>query len=211
MLITASSRHRDTICLRWETVCFMVMLLRRCHRGRRVTAVPWPVPAARDPLFGLVGARLASEGKDPPRRGYVAVRVAPAILDLWRAGVLSAAGLIATRAAPAPTFTRGSVSLRDAPSERQELMNHVAPCLSGFGLSPDFLGGIAVACIDRHPFPETSGGPLPASLASRPLTATQRRSGSRIATAYRSSGLNDEAHADRCHARGRNPRRGAGR
>jgi hypothetical protein len=70
----------------------MVMPLRRCHRGRRVTAVPWLFPAARDPLFGLVGAWLASVGKDPPRRGYVAVRVAPAIQDLWRAGVLSAAG-----------------------------------------------------------------------------------------------------------------------
>jgi hypothetical protein len=92
MLITASSRQSDMICLRRGTVCFMVAVLRRCHWGRRVTVVPWLFPAARDPLFGLVGARLAGVGKDPPRRGHVAVRVAPAILDLWRAGVLSAAG-----------------------------------------------------------------------------------------------------------------------
>jgi hypothetical protein len=53
----------------------------------------WHFPAARDPLWSLVGARFASVGKDPPRRSHVAVRVAPAMLDLRRAGVLSAAGL----------------------------------------------------------------------------------------------------------------------
>jgi hypothetical protein len=199
------------ICLRSGTVCFMLMLLWRRHGGQRVTAVPWPRSAARDPLFSLVGAGFASVGKDPPRRGHVAVRVAPAILDLWCAGARVAADLSAMQPARAPTFTRGRIPPWNAPSERQELMNHVAPYLSEFGLSPRFRDGIAVTCTDHHRFPETSGGPLPASLASRPPTETHSRSGSGITAAYRSSRLNDEAHDDRRHARGRNPRRGAGR
>jgi hypothetical protein len=62
MLITGSSSRPCMIRLRWMTVCFMVVPLRRCHWGQRVTAVPWLFPAARDPLFGLVGARFASGG-----------------------------------------------------------------------------------------------------------------------------------------------------
>ena len=132
-----------------------------------LAAPPRRFPAARDPLVGLVGAGSASVGKDPHRRGSIAVRVAPAILDLWRAGVLCAAGHSATRTTRAPTFTRGSASPRGAPSERQELMNYATRHVSCSGLSPRFPGGVAVACSGRHPFPEPSGGPLPASLASR--------------------------------------------
>jgi hypothetical protein len=52
------------------------------------------------------------EWKDPPRLGYVAVRVAPAILDLWRAGVLSAAGF--SQAASASTdFHTGQRSAKE--------------------------------------------------------------------------------------------------
>jgi hypothetical protein len=189
----------------------MVTSLRRCQGGSGNPLRLGNLPAARDPLVDLVGARSASVGKDPPRRGTVAARVAPAIWDLWRAGILSEAGLLAARMERAPTFTRGSASPRGAPSECQELMNHATPYVSEFGLSPRFPGGIAVTCSDRHSLPEPSGGPLPASLASRPLTETQRRSGVCVPAAYRSLRLNDEAHADRRHTRGRNPRRGAGR
>jgi hypothetical protein len=162
-------------------------------------------------LVGLIRIRPPSVGKDPRRHGRIIVRVAPATADLWRAGICPPRVLSAAWAASAPTFTRGCVFKQNAPTERQGLMNHVVPYLSGSGLSPCLLGGIAVVWSDRHRFPEPSGGPLPASLSSRPPTETQSRSGARIKTAYRSSGLDDEAHADRRHARGRNPRRGAGR
>lgn len=80
--------------LRLDTVCFMVYALRRCHLGLRVTAASWLFPAVCGPLSSLVGARLASVGKDPHRRRHIVVRVAPAILDLWCAGVLSVLGLL---------------------------------------------------------------------------------------------------------------------
>src|ERR1700761_5208707 len=79
---------------------------------------------------------------------------------------LSAAGLSGHAGSRASTFTRGSASARSAPTERQELMYHATRSLSEFGLSPRFLGGRAVACSYRLTFPEASGGPLPASLAS---------------------------------------------
>ncbi len=49
-------------------------------------------PVARDPFGGLVGDWLTSVEKDPPHRDRVAVRVVPALMDLWRAGILSFAG-----------------------------------------------------------------------------------------------------------------------
>jgi hypothetical protein len=172
---------------------------------------PWAVPAMRGPLFVLVRLRSASVGKDPRRPGHVTVRVAPATADLWRAGICPPRVFSAAGAGSAPTFTRGCVFTQDAPTERQGLMNHIVPYLSGSGLSPALLGGIAIVWSVHHRFPEPSGGPLPASLSSRPPSGTHRRSGARIKTAHRSSGLDDETYADRRHARGRNPRGGAGR
>jgi hypothetical protein len=80
-------------------------------RGWRPSLL-WPFfprqfPAARDPLVDLVGARLASVGKDPPRHGTIAVRVAPAILDLWRAGLLSAVGLFGHAGSRGTDFQTG--------------------------------------------------------------------------------------------------------
>jgi hypothetical protein len=56
------------------------------YRGWRVTAILWFSPVMRDPLTGPVGVWPASVGKDPRRRDRIADRVAPAMLDLWRAG-----------------------------------------------------------------------------------------------------------------------------
>jgi hypothetical protein len=172
---------------------------------------PWVVAAMRDPLFVLVRLRPASVGKDPRRPGRITVRVAPTTADLWRAGICPPWVFSAEGARSAPTFTRGCVFTQDAPTERQGLMNHIVPYLSGSGLSPCLLGGIAIVWSVYHRFPEPSGGPLPASLSSRPPSGTHRRSGARIKTAHRSSGLDDETYADRRHTRGRNPRGGAGR
>src|ERR1700742_3346247 len=71
------------------------------------------IPAARDPLAEPVGAGSASVGKDPPRRGHVAVRVAPAILDLWCAGVLLAAGLIGHAGSASVDFHTGQRSVAE--------------------------------------------------------------------------------------------------
>ena len=91
MLIKAGSWRPFTIRLRYGTVCFMVMLLRRCHWNSDLSLFRDQCRRRGDPVSCLVGARFAGVGKDPPRRGHVAVRVAPANLDLWCAGVLSAA------------------------------------------------------------------------------------------------------------------------
>jgi hypothetical protein len=97
------------------------------------------------------------------------------------------------------------------PSERQGLMNHVAPHLSESGPLSASLDSITAACAHPRCIPEASGGPFPASLSSRPPASAPVEPGQRISTAYWSSGLNDETHADRRHTRGRNPRCGAGR
>ena len=76
-------------------------------RGRRQSAFPRLFPAARDPLL-VWSEQICKFGEDPPRRGHVTVRVAPAMLDLWCAGVLPEPGRFsATRVARAPTFSRG--------------------------------------------------------------------------------------------------------
>lgn len=219
----------------------MVGPLRRCQWGWRLSALPVPGPVLRDRAWALGRRQGRVLGKHPWHRGNIAVRVAPTGLDAWRAGSLSHHGSRRVfRAGPGTGgvslfFTRGSVPLWDAPSERQGLMNHAAHNLSCPGPSPAVTGGFAAACTLRHralsrgdghhhvpppqaprrltdkPHPEPSGGPLPASLACRWPHAIPFGSVARRKTAHRSSHWNDEAYADRRHARGRNPRRGAGR
>jgi hypothetical protein len=79
---------------------------------------------------------------------------------------------------------------------------------------PDRCGRRGVGALARLP----SAAPcplLPLSSVRPPLHASlfpRRRARSvRVAAAHRSSGLYDQAHADRRHPRGRNPRGGAGR
>jgi hypothetical protein len=63
---------------------------------------------------------------------------------------------------------------------------------------------------DYTPILERTGHPLPTRLFRRPPARVPLGSAPRRRAAYRSSGLDDQAHVDRCHTRGRNPRRGAG-
>ena len=83
--------------------------------------------------------------------------------------------------------------------------------------TPDFLAGMihpALRGTARQARP-SSAAISPLSRSDRPLPSPSPRTRRAVAqagiAAHRSSGLNDQAHADRCHPRGRNPCGGAGR
>src|SRR6185437_16002479 len=97
--------------------------------------------------------------------------------------------------------------------QRQGPMIAVPPTLSKPPAAPIFTVGMM--CYrgvrpDDFPILERTGQPLPASLFCRPPACVPPGQTPRRRAAYRSSVLDDQAYADRCHARGRNPRRGAG-
>jgi hypothetical protein len=131
-------------------------------------------------------------------------------------GRMARRALSPRRAGGQMPFTRGSGPHRFAPSERQEQMHTSASRPSIDGLPPGLpgvvrLGSVARATPCHRNFPDLANGPHLASLSSRRTAAVPAKDEPTRRTAHWSSGLNDEAHADRRHTRGRNPRRGAGR
>jgi len=117
-------------------------------------------------------------------------------------------------------FTRGCVPIRDAPAGHQGLMNNGA--IPSYATEPrHFPLGIPMGRVrpvrvmarragpDR--FHRCTAGPHPASLSSRPPAMAHPGTRRGTGPAHRSSRHYDKAYADRCHARGRNPRRGTGR
>jgi hypothetical protein len=94
-----------------------------------------------------------------------------------------------------------------------EIMIAAGPTLTNSSATPIFNDGMTSfrrVRPDDFPILERTGHPFPTRLFSCPPArapigpARQRRA------AHRSSGLDDQAHADRCHARGGNPRRRTG-
>jgi hypothetical protein len=78
---------------------------------------------------------------------------------------------------------------------------------------PIFQGGMTCcrsARPDHVPILERTGKPPFTRLFRRPPVRIPQGSAPRRGAAYRSSVLNDQAYVDRFHARGRDPRRGAG-
>jgi hypothetical protein len=89
----------------------------------------------------------------------------------------------------------------------------VRPTLTNSTHIPIFLCGMTSnrrVRPDVTPILERTGHPLPTRLFRRPPARVPLGSAPRRRAAYRSSGLDDQTHVDRCHTRGRNPRRGAG-
>ena len=120
---------------------------------------------------------------------------------------------------PAPSSTGAALPSRGAPDRRSQ--GPMTPAaLPTPSVSPHVCRGMRsrprTAVVRAWPprvaptslFPLPPGQPpLHASLSCRPRRAWMARG----LSAHRSSGLNDQAHADRFHTRGRNPRGGAGR
>ena len=78
---------------------------------------------------------------------------------------------------------------------------------------PIFQGGMTrchSARPDHVPILERTGKPPFTRLFRRPPVRIPQGSAPHRGAAYRSSVLDDQAYVDRCHARGRDPRRGAG-
>ena len=114
-------------------------------------------------------------------------------------------------------FTGAALSGSCGPNAKDfrssELMNLVRPTLTKSAAIPILhhaMTGCPSVRPDDAPILERTGQPLPTRLFLRPPMRVPKGSAPRRRVAYRSSGLNDQAHVDRCHARGRDPRGGAG-
>jgi hypothetical protein len=127
------------------------------------------------------------------------------------------AGSVASIELSGSRFHRGCSNVEHRP-RRQELiivatMIAVRATLTNSAAIPIFDGGMT-RCPhvrpDDLPILERTGQPLPTSLFRRPPARVPRGPAPRCRAAFRSSGLDDQAHVDRCHTRGRNPRGGAG-
>lgn len=162
------------------------------------------VPAGRDPVATLVGARCWR------RKDRTAEDPSPSV-SRPPSGLVARRGLPVSGQRQCRLFTRGLRFPKARRPNARDLMNHAMQRPSRLGHIPGSPGGIAPALVGLPLFPELSDGPLPASLPCRPPGAIPIRAAFGTKPAHRSSGLNDETHADRRHARGRNPRGGAGR
>ena len=115
------------------------------------------------------------------------------------------------------SFHRGS-SVRELWPARQGLsivgiMNLVRPTLTKSAAIPILhhaMTGCPSVRPEQAPILERTGQPLPTRLFHRPPMRAPQGFAPQRRVAYRSSVVNDQAHVDRCHARGRNPRGGAG-
>ena len=115
------------------------------------------------------------------------------------------------------SFHRGS-SVRELWPARQGLsivgiMNLVRPTLTKSAAIPILhhaMTGCPSVRPDYAPILERTGQPLPTRLFHRPPMRAPQGFAPQRRVAYRSSVVNDQAHVDRCHTRGRNPRGGAG-
>ena len=115
------------------------------------------------------------------------------------------------------SFHRGS-SVRELWPARQGLsivgiMNLVRPTLTKSAAIPILhhaMTGCPSVRPDYAPILERTGQPLPTRLFRRPPARVPPGPAPRPGAAHRSLRLDDQTHVDRRHARGRNPRRGAG-
>jgi hypothetical protein len=132
----------------------------------------------------------------------------PVARRCWRAGAdprarpdeIQARGQAGTR------FTRGGVPI-NAPRRRRRPI--IVPALPATEVPRITFGGAAGMCVAASYL--RRAGPFPASLSSRPTPRPPSGAAPNDRVAHRSPILNDQAHADRRHPRGRNPRGGAGR
>ena len=159
----------------------------------------------RDPSASraLSGICRSGEGPRPPKPRHRPSRAA-----FGAPGPLHGPGWTSSKPAdrPAPRFTRGGVR-SNAPRRRRRQI--IVPALPATEAPRITCGGAAgMRVIASH---LRRAGPHPASLSSRPTRRAQSGAVPRYPAAHRSSVLNDQAHADRRHPRGRNPRGGAGR
>ncbi len=211
--------------LRKRPDCFMVRLALVTHPGEADHPPPrsWP-RRKRWPVVRL-GARYGRIG--PGRVGIRRCRVAACVAPLSGHGRGLDMREVLTRASapdrPARqgrqtlNFHAGCFPLEHKPRcqgpKIVEIMIAAGPTLTNSSATPIFSDGMI--CFRRvrpddfpilertgHPFPIT---PFRCPPARAPIGPVRLRR-----AAHRSSGVDDQAHADRCHARGGNPRRRAG-
>jgi hypothetical protein len=160
------------------------------------------------PNHGFGGMR-SGEGQHPPLPRH-RPRRAPDFTG-GCAGIAASIELTGSRFNLGP-FHRGT-SAQTPGTEFRHTMIAVRPTLTNSAAAPIYRGGMTGfrhVRPDDLPILERMGQPLPTRVFRRPPPRVPRGSVSQFWAAYRSSGLDDQAHADRCHTRGRNPRGGAG-
>jgi hypothetical protein len=183
----------------------------------------WPAPVTHPGQGGPTRSWARN-----PAEATVFVRGEPAVR---RHEVRGGSESAAAASSPAPRFQRAGFGCRDravrqfrhprtfvGPEARDQIaaelmMMFIRPPLTNTAFIPIFeCGMISSRNVrpDQSPILERTGHPLPTRLFSCPPARIPPGSVPRPGAAYRSSVLDDKAHDDRRHARGRNPRRGAG-
>jgi len=152
-----------------------------------------------DGSFQRVGPRL-------PDQGRAAARIAPQ-LGGWCVGAGPPGGPAGAR------FTTGCVPCWTLCPHCQGTMTIVVPSLSLLALPFSGAGSISAygAGVMRGGCAARADRPLSANQFGRPPAQDLTGSAPERCAAHRSSGVHGQAHADRRHPRGRDPRGGAGR
>jgi hypothetical protein len=197
----------------------------RCRQGRRRRTRDRTIPA------GTIQAGPTSQ-VDPGANDWPAGRYRRVDTD-WRRSVRGGAKPASAVSPPAPRMVRAGTGIHDDRSAfpRGASGVHVkgpmaasairvsptAPSripLDALRCAPRWIAVVPPGCIPLDFVPKglVPTGVVPFAITFRRPPACARPGRARlVVTAHRSSRLNDQAHAHRCHARGRNPRRGAGR
>ena len=165
---------------------------------------------ARSPAGRQVRLDRSGEGRRPPLPCH-RLRRAP----VWTQA--SAPGWPAQKGWQTLAFTQGCSAAEHMPRcqgpKIAEIMIAAGPALTNSTAMPIFSDGMT--CFrrvrpDDFPILERTGRPFLRRLFSCPPAGAPMGPVRQCRAAHRSSGLDDQAHADRCHARGGNPRGGAG-
>jgi hypothetical protein len=184
---------------RFAAPCHPRGSLRSCRpeRGAEPVGAVIRRPAGHHPAF-------ADRGKVRARRSRVIARRAPYLARRGRSS--GRPDSIQARGQAGNRFTRGGVPTNAPRRRRRQIIVPALPATEAPRITIGGAAGTRVAASHLR-----RAGPLPASLSNRPMPRAQSGAAPRCPAAHRSSGLNDQAHADRRHPRGRNPRGGAGR
>ena len=191
----------------------MVRLAPVALSGGRITRRPGCAPAeamARGPAGRLV--RLDRSGGGSASAAAVSPPASRPCLDTGeRAGSACPEGLAEARFHPG-VFPNGTHARCQGP-KIAEIMIAAGPTLTNSSATPIFNDGMI--CFrrvrpDDFPILERTGRPFLTRLFSCPPAGAPMGPVRQCRAAHRSSGLDDQAHADRCNARGGNPRRRTG-